>query len=112
MDILKRFKPIIKIAFKVCAHCGMCAESCFLYINHRDDPTYMPSYKFLTPLRLIYKKKNNLSNDDMESIKELVWKKCVLCSRCYCPIGIDIPKLISSVRDVLRQKGIEGIYEN
>ncbi len=112
MDLLTKYKPIIKLGLKVCAHCGMCATSCFLYINHRDDPTYTPSYKFLNSLGLIYKRKGNLSYEEIEEIKNLVWKKCVLCTRCYCPIGIDIPKLISLTRDFLRSKGIDGMYEN
>ncbi len=111
-ELLKKYKSVIKFGLKVCAHCGMCANSCFLYVNHKDDPTYTPAYKFLNSLGYIYKKKGNLSKEDLEKIKELIWKKCVLCTRCYCPIGIDIPKLISVARDILRQKGIDGIYEN
>jgi Fe-S oxidoreductase len=34
----------------------------------------------------------------------------VLCGRCYCPFGIDIPNMISFARSILRSQGITGVY--
>ena len=43
-EMLKQ-KKNMEILLSVCASCGMCAESCFLYVNEGKDPSYMPSYK-------------------------------------------------------------------
>ena len=44
-DILNDKKGKMKLSLFVCAHCGLCAESCPLYRAHDRNPEYMPSYK-------------------------------------------------------------------
>ena len=46
----------------------------------------------------------------LEEIKELIWKNCVLCGRCYCPLGIDIPGMIALARSICRSYGVYGVY--
>ena len=47
----------MKLSLAACAHCTLCAESCFLFNARDNDPTYMPSYKFINSLGVLYKKK-------------------------------------------------------
>ena len=107
-DILKRNRCRIKMALKVCVHCSMCAESCFLYKNS-NAPELIPGHKLINSLGYIYKKNGNVSRRDLEEIKEIVWERCVLCTRCYCPLGVDIPGMIGIARHICRS---QGIYPN
>ncbi|HMB30245.1 MAG TPA: 4Fe-4S dicluster domain-containing protein [Desulfohalobiaceae bacterium] len=110
--VLKKNKAKIKKSLSLCAHCSMCAESCFLFMNHDQDPKYMPSHKIMNSLGYLYKKKGKVNEEEMESIKDIVWNRCVLCTRCYCPLGIDIPDLISLTRKICRSQGIYFTYDN
>jgi len=109
-DILNDKKGKMKLSLFVCAHCGLCAESCPLYRAHDRNPEYMPSYKVINSLGKLYKKIKKLDRNFLEEIKELIWKNCVLCGRCYCPLGIDIPSMIALARGVCRSQGISGVY--
>jgi len=104
MDLISKNKSKIKVAMSVCARCGMCAESCFLYVANNKAPEYMPSYKMINSIGYILKKKGKLTKQEKEKIKEIVWDRCVLCTRCYCAFGIDIPWLISLARGFLREQ--------
>ncbi|MBF0101962.1 MAG: 4Fe-4S dicluster domain-containing protein [Desulfobacterales bacterium] len=105
-QLLNTFKDKMTLSLKVCAHCTLCAESCFMFMKNNKDPHYMPSYKFINSIGVIYKKKGNLKRNDLEKMKDIVWKHCVLCTRCYCPIGIDIPSMISTARSYCRAQGV------
>jgi Fe-S oxidoreductase len=94
----------------VCASCGLCADSCFFYVN-KNDPTYMPSYKAIHSLGKMYRKKGKVTRQELEEMAELVWHKCVLCTRCYCPMGISIPSMISWARSILRAQGITREFD-
>jgi Fe-S oxidoreductase len=104
--ILDRKKGKMKRFLSHCAHCSLCAESCFLYMAHDKDPQYMPSYKAINSLGKLYKKKGRVDRSFLEAMKEIVWRNCVLCRRCYCPIGIDIPSMISLARTICRSQGV------
>ena len=56
----------MKMWLEMCAHCGLCAESCFFYQAHDKDPTYMPSYKVIKTLGELYKKKGEVSREFLE----------------------------------------------
>jgi len=102
--IFEKYKNKITLALKVCAHCSLCAESCFLY-NNKKDPSYTPSYKFINSIGKffnLHKKKKEPDNQALEEAKNLVWEKCVLCTRCYCPFGLDIPEMITLGRSICR----------
>ena len=107
--ILAPKKAKMKALLSFCAHCSLCAESCFLYCNHQD-PKYVPAYKAINSLGKIYKKKGRVDRQELESMKELIFKNCVLCGRCYCPLGIDIPDMISLARTICRSQGIYGVF--
>jgi Fe-S oxidoreductase len=89
----------------------MCAESCFLYVNKDKDPTYMPSYKAIHSLGKMYRKKGKVSRTELEEMKDLIWNKCVLCTRCYCPVGISIPSMIAWARSICRSQGVYKEYD-
>jgi len=101
----------IRQGLRMCAHCGLCAESCFLYMTHMTDPSYMPSYKFIHSIGRLYKKKGRVDKAAIITMGELVFDKCVLCTRCYCPFGIDIPALITLARRACRSQGIFRTYD-
>jgi ferredoxin len=39
----KTFKSRLKTWLEICAHCGLCADSCFLYLANNRDPKQVPS---------------------------------------------------------------------
>ena len=104
-------KKNMEFFLSVCVGCGMCADSCFLYVNHNKDPSYMPSYKAVHSLGKIYRKKGKVSHEELEEMKELIWDKCALCTRCYCPVGISIPSMISWARSICRSQGVVREYD-
>jgi Fe-S oxidoreductase len=103
----------MKMWLEICAHCGLCAESCFFYLAHDKDPTYMPSYKAITTLGEMYKRKGNVSRKFLEETLEVVWGKCTACRRCsmFCPFGIDIATMITTARGICNSQGVvpEGL---
>jgi len=110
-DILNKKRDMIKLSLSACVHCSICAESCFKFTSNSNDPTYTPSYKAINSIGLIYKKKGKLSDAEYMKIKDLIWDKCVLCMRCYCPLGISIPSLIACARSICREKGFYRTYD-
>ena len=70
----------------------------------------MPSYKVLNSLATLYRKRGRVNRTQLEQMKELIWRNCVLCGRCYCPFGIDLPNMIAFARSILRSQGICGVY--
>ena len=105
-EMLNRKKGRMKRYLSYCAHCSLCAESCFLYMAHHKDPQYMPSYKAIHSLGKLYKKKGKVDRKLLTEMKGIVWRNCVLCGRCYCPIGIHIPSIIAFARSILRSQGV------
>ena len=104
--ILNQNKKRMKMYLRICAHCSLCAESCFLYNTRSKDPVYMPSHKVINSIGMLYKKKKKVDRKLLEGIKEIAWKRCVLCTRCYCPLGVDIPAMISLARKICRSQNI------
>jgi Fe-S oxidoreductase len=100
-------KSMIRLSLQACAHCALCAESCFKFCQSGGDVSYTPSYKAINSIGRIWRTRGRLSDEEYEDIRELVWDKCVLCMRCYCPIGISIPSLIAAARGACREKGVE-----
>ncbi len=108
--MLDQKKARMKLNLSACASCSLCAESCFLFMSKNKDPRYMPSYKVIHSLGKLYKKKGKVDRAALDEMKNLVWKNCVLCERCYCAFGIDIPNMIAFTRSILRSQGISGVY--
>jgi heterodisulfide reductase subunit C len=108
--ILKKNKSKIKLCLASCVHCTLCAESCFLHTSHNNDPTYMPSHKMIHSIGKLYKSKGKVSRKDLEEIQDIVWSKCALCTRCYCPMHVNIPEMIALAREICRSQGIFPEY--
>lgn len=70
----------------------------------------MPSYKVLNTLGKLYRKRGKVSRDELEKMKQLLWRNCALCERCYCPMGVDLPSMIAFARSILRSQGVDGVY--
>ena len=109
--ILDTEKAKMKLWLKVCAHCSLCAESCFLFTTKGGDPKYMPSHKFINSIGKLYKKKGKVNRESLEEIGDIVWNRCVLCTRCYCPFGIDIPEMIALGRKICRTQNVYRRYD-
>ena len=67
-EMLKQ-KKRMRLFLSVCASCGFCADSCFLYRNNRK-PEYMPSYKAVNSLGKLFKKRGKVNRSMLEEIKE------------------------------------------
>jgi len=109
-ELLKSKKWKIKLAMLVCAHCGMCAESCFLYLSNGKNPKFSPSYKFLNSTGTMYRKRGKVTEKEMAEVKENAFKRCALCMRCYCPLGLNIPEMIALARSLCRSQGVAPDY--
>jgi Fe-S oxidoreductase len=105
-ELLNHRKGKMKRFLSYCAHCSLCAESCFLYMKYKKDPKYMPSYKMINSLGKLYKKRGKVDRKFLNEIKGIVWRNCVLCGRCYCPIGIHVPSMIVFARSILRSQDV------
>ena len=110
-DMLDHKKTQMKIMLQYCARCSNCAESCFLYANTRDA-SYIPSHKVFFSLGKLYRAKEKIQRRDLENMVDTLWNKCVLCERCYCPIGLNIPEMISLARSICRSQGVYKTYDS
>ena len=108
MDFLKpKMGARFKTWLQICAHCGLCANTCHFYNTSGNDPRMIPSYKvrFLTE---ILKKKGRVDKDYLLKVYDTIYHECVMCRRCtlYCPFGIDIALMISLLRSLLNSLGM------
>jgi len=109
--LLTSRKAKMTLWLKACAHCSLCAESCFLFMENRKDPKFMPSHKVIHSIGKLYKKKGNVTLKELSEMGEILFHRCVLCTRCYCPFGIDIPEMIAFGRAVCRTQNIYRRYD-
>jgi Fe-S oxidoreductase len=108
--IVEKKKELLKLSLQACAHCALCADSCFLFRQSGGDPTFSPSYKVINSIGRIARTGGRLPESEYQHIRELVWDKCVLCMRCRCPIGINLPPLIAAARAACRESGVQRWY--
>jgi Fe-S oxidoreductase len=114
--VMDYLKPKIGARFKtwveICTHCGMCADTCHFYLANGKDPKMIPAYK-VRFLKEMLKKKGRVDKDFLQEVYKTVYYECNVCRRCslYCPFGIDIAYLISTMRGLLTSLGIapEGL---
>jgi Fe-S oxidoreductase len=101
------FKSRMKTWLDMCAHCGLCADSCFLYDVNDRDPRQVPSYKIQSTLGKIVKNNGNVDNAHMMYCMEVAWSKCTCCNRCgtFCPYGIDMGIMFSYLRGLCFAQG-------
>jgi Fe-S oxidoreductase/CheY-like chemotaxis protein len=111
-----------------CVHCGMCDESCHYVLAFPDDHTMTPSYK-ADQVRKLFKANHDwtgsvfpwwvgadkvpLSDDDLETLKDIAFGTCTNCRRCTlsCPMGVDTATLNRIMRGLLSHVGVmpEGV---
>ncbi len=105
--IQNTLKSRLKTWLEICAHCGMCADSCFLYLINDRDPKQVPAYKIQSTLGEIVKRRGKVDNDFMHMVMETAWAKCTCCNRCgmYCPHGIDMGIMFGYLRGLCYQQG-------
>jgi Fe-S oxidoreductase/ActR/RegA family two-component response regulator len=110
----------------VCAHCGMCAESCHYYLA-TGDPKMTPVYK-ADRIRRLYKGNYDWlgkiapwwvgagqvkTDEDLEQLKDVFFGSCTGCRRCTfnCPFGVDMAVLVGLTRSCLVDEKVapEGV---
>ncbi|NJL58698.1 MAG: (Fe-S)-binding protein [Desulfobacteraceae bacterium] len=98
----------IQTWLNICSKCGLCAESCFVYLGHDKDPKMSPAYKVKRTLGEMYRQKGNVTREFLEGCFDTLWLHCTLCKRCslYCPFGIDIATMMSLARRVCNSQGV------
>ena len=107
-DTLKKTcKSRIRAWLEICAHCGMCADSCFFYLANKRDPKQVPSHKIQSTLGKLIKAPHKADNTFMQYCMDTAWGKCTCCNRCgsYCPFGIDMGVMFGYLRGVLFSQG-------
>ena len=92
---------------KICARCGLCADSCYLFTVHDKSPDQVPAAKFHSTLGEMIKRKGAVDNEFFLKTMETAWAKCSCCSRCamYCPHGIDTGQMMAYVRALCYAQG-------
>jgi len=103
----KTFKSRLRTWLDMCARCGLCADSCFLYLVNDHDPTQVPSYKVQSTLGELVRRNGKVDNAFMMKCMETAWAKCTCCNRCgmYCPHGIDMGIMMSYLRGLCYSQG-------
>jgi Fe-S oxidoreductase len=103
----KTLKSRLRTWLEICAHCGMCADSCYFYLANDKDPKQVPSYKIQSTLGEIVKRKGKVDNDFMRMVMDTAWSKCSCCNRCatYCPFGIDMGVMFGYLRGLCFAQG-------
>ncbi len=109
--LLDHKKTQMKVMMTFCSRCSNCADSCFLYIK-TGDPSYVPSQKVFSSIGKLYRKRGRVRYEELEEMADTVWNKCVLCERCYCPVGLKIPDMIALGRSICRSQGIYRTYDD
>ena len=51
----------IRTWLSICSRCGLCAESCFVYLANDRDPRLSPAYKFHHTLGAMYRCKGQVN---------------------------------------------------
>ncbi len=99
----------IRTWLSICSRCGLCAESCFVYLSNDRDPRLSPAYKFHHTLGAMYRRKGRLTRDFLKQCYEISWLQCTMCKRCsmVCPFGIDIATMITISRNICHSQGFK-----
>jgi Fe-S oxidoreductase len=97
----------IRTWLSICSRCGLCAESCFVYLANDRNPKLSPAYKFHKTLGEMYRRKGKLTPEFLKKCFEISWLQCTMCKRCaiFCPFGIDIATMITISRQICHSQG-------
>jgi Fe-S oxidoreductase len=112
----------LKMWLEICAHCGLCADTCHFYLASDGDPKLIPAVKGKKVLEA-FKKKNKIDEAFLEDFYWTVYGECTMCRRCtmFCPFGIDIATITATGRGLCVSqdkvpenlvKTIESYYEH
>ncbi len=97
---------------EACTRCGLCAEACPYYLA-TGNPDYTPIWKvellsraYQQRFTLVGKVKTALgfnkpiTDEEIKDWSMIDFNACSMCGKCaaVCPMGIEIPKLIGTVR--------------
>ncbi len=102
----------LKAYVDTCVHCGLCSEACHVYMSLDKDPKYSPVGKVKRTLWMMLDKKGRLTPEEVRECSVIASTECNLCRRClqYCPFGIDIGYLMSTVRRICHKMGVTPLY--
>jgi Fe-S oxidoreductase len=121
-DVVELFKEEVKgpieTSLDVCAHCGLCADSCHAYVG-TADVDQIPSAR-AQQLEKVYKRyytrlgrlaprlvgAEELDEEVLDRLQKMAYQ-CTLCRRCalYCPFGIDNATMVAAIRALLAEAG-------
>jgi Fe-S oxidoreductase len=98
----------VRTWLNICSRCGLCAESCFVYLSNDRDPRLSPAYKVKRTLGEMVRRKGRVDRAFLEGCLAPLWLQCTTCKRCsmYCPFGIDIATLMSLGRQLCYSQGV------
>lgn len=98
----------IRTWLNICASCGLCAESCFVYLGNDRNPRLSPAYKFRHTLGEMYRRKGRVDEAFLASCFDILWLQCTMCKRCsmHCPFGIDVASMIALARGICHSQGV------
>ena len=71
----------LKMWLEICAHCGLCADTCHFYLANEKDPNMIPAVKGKKVLEA-FKKKDKIDEDWLEDFYWTVYGECTMCRRC------------------------------
>ena len=96
----------LKMWMEMCAHCGLCSDTCHFYLANDRDPKMVPAYKSKKILEAI-KKKEKIDEATVDELYDRVYGECTMCRRCtmYCPFGIDVASIVASARSLCNSQG-------
>ncbi|MBW1980662.1 MAG: (Fe-S)-binding protein [Deltaproteobacteria bacterium] len=104
--VADRMNARLKMWLEICAHCGLCADTCHYYLANDRDPKMIPAYKAKKVLEAI-KRKDRVDEAFLDDLYWRVYGECTMCRRCtmYCPFGIDIATITSMGRGLCVSQG-------
>jgi len=108
----------VRTSLDICAHCGICADSCHLYAGTGDveqipaaraqqlEKVYKRYYSRLGRLAPRLVGAEDLNEETLDRLQRMAYH-CTLCRRCalYCPFGIDNATTVSAIRSLLAEAG-------
>jgi Fe-S oxidoreductase len=108
----------VRTSLDICAHCGICANSCHLYAG-TGDVEQIPAAR-AQQLEKVYKRyysrlgriaprlvgAEDLDEEVLDRLQRMAYQ-CTLCRRCalHCPFGIDNATMVSAIRSLLAEAG-------
>ena len=102
----------LKTYVDICVHCGLCSEACHFYLSHDKDPKYSPAGKVKQTIWEVLKKRGKVDAEFIKRASEIASTECNLCRRCamYCPFGIDVAYLLTTMRRICHKLGVTPQY--